>query len=315
MSPESYYGRPILKAPVWSWEVPIYVFTGGLAGVSAGLGFGARLAGNDELARRAWAVGFAAMWASPLLLILDLGRPSRFHHMLRVFKPTSPMSVGSWVLLGCGSATSVAAAHEALAWFPRPVARAAEAVAAALGLPLATYTGVLVANTAVPIWHEARHELPFVFGGSAMASAGAAAVIATPPRGAGPARRLTLAGALVEGTASNVMERRLGELGGPYREGRTRWLWTAAKTLSAVGALVAGLGGRNDRRLAVAGGAAVLAGSMLVRWSVFRAGSRSARLPEHTVKPQRERLAARTDGGASGLNAGDSTGARLRGGA
>ena len=33
-----------------------------------------------------------------MMLVLDLGDPLRFHHMLRVFKPSSPMSLGTWSL-------------------------------------------------------------------------------------------------------------------------------------------------------------------------------------------------------------------------
>jgi hypothetical protein len=289
--PDSYYGRAILKEPVWTWEIPVYFFTGGLAGASAGLGFGATIAGNDELARRAWTAAFAGVAASPMLLVSDLGRPGRFLNMLRVFKPTSPMSMGSWLLTAAGGAVSVAAGHETLGWFPRPLSRAAGAVAAGLGLPLGTYTAALLANTAVPVWHEARHELPFMFGGSAMASAGAAAAIATPVDRAGPARRLTLVGALVEGAASQVMLHRLGETATPYRSGACGRLSTVAKTLTTAGALATFLGGRRDRRLAVAGGAATLAGSLIERWAVFRAGFQAARNPDYTVKPQRERLA------------------------
>ncbi len=75
----------------------------------------------------------------------------------------------------------------------------AELVAALFGPPLATYTGVLIADTAVPVWHEGRQELPWIFGASASASAGAAACVFLDPADAGPARRLAVGGALVEG--------------------------------------------------------------------------------------------------------------------
>jgi len=95
----SYYGRPIVKEPVWKPEIPAYLFTGGVAGASSVLHGIARLTGNHELAKTSLYVGAAADLASPLLLISDLGRPERFLNMLRVFKVTSPMSVGSWVLV------------------------------------------------------------------------------------------------------------------------------------------------------------------------------------------------------------------------
>ena len=102
----SYYGRPVIKEPVWQApDVAGYLFFGGLAGASAGLAWGAELRGNRPLARRAWQISLAAVGVSPALLVSDLGRPARFLNMLRMFKVTSPMSVGSWVLAAGGLAT------------------------------------------------------------------------------------------------------------------------------------------------------------------------------------------------------------------
>ncbi|MDX6668358.1 MAG: hypothetical protein QOK04_1738 [Solirubrobacteraceae bacterium] len=290
--PQSYYGRPVIKRPVWTWEIPAYFFTGGMAGASATLAAGAGALGNRPLARRAWATALAGALASPPLLISDLGRPERFLNMLRVLKPTSPMSVGSWVLSGFGSATGLAAAHALLGRFPR-AGRVAKPVAAALGPALSTYTAVLIADTAVPVWHEAGDELPFVFAGSAMASAGAAACALTPVAYAGPARRLTLAGALVELAAVQAMERRLGELAEPYRRGEAAPFGRAAKALTALGTAAIARAGRRHRAAAALGGAGVLAGAFLQRWAVFRAGFESAREPRYTVGPQRRRVAER----------------------
>lgn len=287
--PRSYYGRPVIKQPVWTWEIPVYFFTGGIAGASSGLAFGAELAGNRRLARSAWLAALAGIGASPALLVSDLGRPCRFLNMLRVFKVSSPMSVGSWTLTASGAAISAAAATHLLG---RP-SRLAGAAAALLGLPLATYTGALLANTSVPVWHEARRELPFMFGGSALASAGALAAIATPARQAGPARRLALIGALLEGIASQVMKRRLGELAEPYGSGACGSMSRLAMALSTAGTAAVAAGGRRDRRITVAGGAAALAGSLLERFAVFRAGFRSAADPKFTVEPQRRRAGAR----------------------
>src|SRR4029077_8295803 len=98
----------------------------------------------------------------PPLLSSDLGRPERFLNMLRVFKVTSPMSVGSWILLASGGATTTAAACEELGIFPK-VKAAAELGSVLTGAPLAVYTATLISDTAVPVWHEARRELPFLF--------------------------------------------------------------------------------------------------------------------------------------------------------
>jgi hypothetical protein len=287
----SYYGRPIIKEPVWTWEVPWYLFAGGLAGASSSLGLGARLSGNDRLARAAFTVAGAGAAVGVPLLASDLGRPERFLYMLRMFKVTSPLSVGSWILAGLSPAAVGAAVSDRLGIFPR-LGRVAEVTAGLLGPALATYTGTLVADTAVPVWHEAGRELPFVFAGSAAASAGAAALLLTPPAAAGPARRLVVSGALLELGAGQAMERRLGELGEPYHQGPAGRLARLAKACTAAGAGLVAAGGRR-RGLAAAGAALVLAGSACERWAVYKAGFQSARDPKYIVGPQRARLAAR----------------------
>jgi hypothetical protein len=166
-------------------------------------------------------------------------------------------------------------------------------VAGLLGPALATYTGTLVADTAVPVWHEAGRELPFVFAGSAAASAGAAAVLSTPAADAGPARRLAVTGALLELGAAQTMERRLGELGEPYHQGPAGRLARLAKACTATGAGLVAVGGRRRRALAGAGAVLVLAGSACERWAVYKAGFQSVRDPKYVVAPQRARLAER----------------------
>ena len=277
--PRSYYGRQVLKAPVWKNEIPIYYFTGGLAGASASLALAARLAGNDRLARNALTVAAVAGTASPVPLVADLGRPERFHHMLRVFRPTSPMNVGSWLLTAMAPATVGAAVADRLGIFPR-LRRTAEVVAGLLGPALATYTAVLVADTAVPVWHEAGRELPMVF-------AGGAAAALTPPAAAGPARRLAVGGALVELAAAELMQRRLGELGEPYRTPPASRFTTLARATGAGGAALLALAGRR-RRAAVAGGALLLASSLCQRLAVHKAGFASARDPRYVVLSQRD---------------------------
>jgi len=127
----SYYGRPVIKEPVWQQEIPRYFFTGGLAGASSVLSLVARLRGNEPLARRSLYVAAAADVVSPVLLISDLGRPERFLNMFRVFKVTSPMSVGSWILGVSGSASNTAAVLELLGRLPRVKALAEQITAKA----------------------------------------------------------------------------------------------------------------------------------------------------------------------------------------
>jgi DMSO reductase anchor subunit len=288
--PRSYYGRPVIKEPVWTPEIPVYFFAGGFAGASAGLAFAARLAGREKLARVATGNAFAGVAVSPALLISDLGVPKRFFNMLRVFKVTSPMSVGSWILSVEGGLLAVTATHEFLGWFPKPLARVAEALAAVVGMPLATYTAALIANTAVPIWHESRSELPFAFaGGSAMAAGGAASLLAGEE--AGPGRRLALIGAITEIVAVEQSKRSLGKLAEPYSTGPASKFEKATKLCAGGGAaLLAYSELRRDRRAGVAGSLLTIAGSMAARWMIFKAGFASAKSPEYTVGPQRERL-------------------------
>jgi hypothetical protein len=292
----SYYGRPVIKEPVWQWEIPCYLFTGGLGGASAVLSTAARIVGNERLARRTIYIGAASDAVSPLLLISDLGRPERFLNMLRVFKVTSPMSVGSWILAVSSSASSLSAFLNSIRRLRR-ISDAARAVAAGSGGPLAVYTGTLLADTAIPVWHEARSELPFLFGSSAAASAGAAAVIAVPPADAGPARRLAAGGAVIENALMLAMTRRLGMVGEPYHQGEAGRYARIAKACTLGGAAVVAGPGRKSRLAAIAGGALVLAGEAALRWSVFKAGFQSARDPKYTILPQRERARQR-DGAA-----------------
>jgi hypothetical protein len=291
VEPRSYHGRPVIKPPVWKPQVPWYFFTGGLTGAASTFALLAEIGGRERLARRASAVAMVAGTASPALLITDLGRPARFLNMLRVLKVTSPMSVGSWVVALSGATNGAATASRVLGVMPR--AGAAARVGAGLsGLPMATYTAVLIANTAVPVWREARRELPFLFAASAGASAGAAVAIAAPAGEAGPARRLAVMGALASQLASARMERRLGPLAAPYRRGAAgRYARLARVSMAAGAGLIAGA--RGSRAAVVAGGLAVLAGSAAERWSVFKAGVDSARDPAFTVGPQRARLEAR----------------------
>ena len=178
--------------------------------------------------------------------------------MLRMFKVTSPMSVGTWIVTFSGLASGLATSLEIIGRLPR-AKLVAEAAAGALGPFLSTYTAALLADTAVPAWHEARRELPFVFAGSSAASAGAACALIAPPRAARPARRLAIAGAALELAAAAVMERRLGFLAEPYKRGRAGALATAAKALTAAGALTMLVRGRH-RGGAIGAGALLLGG-------------------------------------------------------
>ncbi|SET92555.1 NrfD/PsrC family molybdoenzyme membrane anchor subunit [Geodermatophilus poikilotrophus] len=291
----SYYGRPIIKPPVWKTpDVPLYLFLGGAAGSSSIMAALTDLTDRPALTRNARYVSGGAAIASVVFLIHDLGRPERFLHMLRVVKPTSPLSIGSYILAPFSAAAGATAAVELLGWFPR-LKRFGGVVAALFGGPLATYTGVLFANTAVPSWHAAHKELPFVFGASGMAAGGGITMALSPIEEAGPSRKMAVAGAAIELAAMHRVETEFGIVSKPYHVGKAGRLLRAAKSCTAAGAALTVVAGRR-RAGAVAAGALLAAGSLLTRFGVFEAGMASARDPKYTVVPQRERLAAREAG-------------------
>ncbi|MDB1090045.1 polysulfide reductase NrfD [Streptomyces sp. ACA25] len=289
----SYYGRPVLKRPTWKVpDVPGYLFLGGMAGASATMAAVADRTGRPELARTGRWVAAAGSSASVLALIHDLGRPARFLYMLRVVKPTSPLSVGTWILAPFSTLTAAALAAQVTGRFPG-AGRWAGAGAAVLGPLMCTYTAVLLADTAVPSWHEAHPELPFVFAGSALASGAGAALLAAPAAVHGPPARMAVIGAGLELAALHRIEHRLGLLAEPYRRGRPRLLLRASRLLNAAGAGLTLLG-RRSRTASALAGSAFLAAGLCTRFGVFEAGVASAEDPKYTVLPQRSRQAAGT---------------------
>ena len=299
----SYYGRPVVKASPWENDIPAYFFLGGLAAGSSLLAAGADLRDLPKLRRSARIAALAAGAAGSAALIHDLGRPARFLNMLRTAKPTSPMSLGTWVLAVFGPAASLAGAAEIAAMLPVRVpiasrlleigARPAGLFAAAFAPALASYTGVLLSDTATPAWHSARRELPFVFVASAAASAGGLAMITTSVDQAAPARRVAAGGAVVALAMEQRMERSMGLSAEALHSGTAKRFMEASRALTAVGAIgTVAFAGRSRAGAALTGGAMVL-GSLCTRFAVFEAGQASARDPRYTVSPQRERLVER----------------------
>jgi hypothetical protein len=289
---ESYYGRQIIKTPTWKTpDVPLYLFLGGLAGSSAVLAEGAALTGNASLERVTRLAAATGAGIGSVFLIHDLGRPMRFLNMLRVFKVTSPLSVGSFILAPFASLASAAAGSHVTGFLPR-LGRLAGVGAAAFGPPLVTYTAALFSNTAVPAWHEAHRELPFVFAGSGAGAAGGLAMLLVPVPDSGPARNMALVGAAVETVAVERMKKRLGMLAEPYEQGPSGRLMTTASRLTAA-AVALTLLGRRSRPVSALAGLTLMAASATTRFGVFEAGLASARDPKYTVVPQKERLAKR----------------------
>jgi hypothetical protein len=298
----SYYGKPVIKEPAWEApDVPAYLFLGGLAGASSVLAASSQLSGHRELARVAKVGALGAISLSAVALVHDLGRPSRFVNMLRVFKPSSPMSVGSWLLAGYGPVAGAAAVSEVTGIWPA-AGTAATRGAALLGPAIATYTAALICDTAVPSWHAGYREMPYVFAGSAASAAGGLGLLATRPAEARPARHLAVFGAAVELVAKSLLIRRLAATPGlessrglaePYEEGRTGAVLRVAEALTAAG-LAGAVLGRRRRAVSALAGASLLAASALTRFGIFEAGMASARDPKYTIVPQRSLLGSRT---------------------
>ena len=167
-----YYGRPLLKPAIWTWEVPAYLFIGGAAGICAVICLVAALSANPGLARDARHLAATGAALSPLLLISDLGRPARFLNMLRVFKPQSPMSVGAWIVaVFCTAEFGSVAGHLLGTFTGTTIGRMCDAVAALAGLLLATYPGVLMGATVIPVWNRFARVLPWHFAASSLGAA------------------------------------------------------------------------------------------------------------------------------------------------
>src|SRR3954454_12411846 len=261
----TYYDVPLLKAPVWTWEVPLYFFVGGAAGGAAIIGSLAQWTGtHGTLARDARWVAAAGAPLSAMLLTADLGRPTRFLNMLRVFKPQSAMSVGSWTLVAFSGATTTA-----LVPFAAGVAAPASAL---LGCGMLTYTGVLIGATAIPVWHEHVRILPIHFAASGMASA--VALLTLMGHDEPALNRIAIGAAAVETGIGAAIELNGSDASEPLRRGASGWVIRTGGVLSGpVPIICRAAGGSRWRRAA---SVAALAGSLLTRIGWILAGRTSA---------------------------------------
>ena len=277
---DSYHDLPLLKRPVWTWEIPAYFFVGGAAGATAVVGLAARISGADErLIRDArWIAAIGANLSAPLL-ISDLGRPERFLYMLRVFKPQSPMSVGAWLLAAFGA---TATATLILRGTAREVSAAASALS---GVGMATYTGVLIGATSIPAWAKHAGNLPIHFAASALGSA--VSLLELRGHRQKALNSLGIAAAVME--LLTPRERATGDAG------------KIAATLAGTVPLLLRFAGRRN-----AAAISTLAGSFLTRLAWINAGKRSADDPRAALdsggdaaragKPVRQRLPRREAG-------------------
>jgi formate-dependent nitrite reductase membrane component NrfD len=249
----SYHGLPLLKPPVWTWEIPTYFFVGGAAGAAAVIGFAARVGGgNERLVRDARFIAAAGGALSGVLLVADLGRPERFLNMLRVFKPQSAMSVGAWIVAAFG-ATSAAAML-----LPRRAGDAAAFGSAVTGLGMATYTGVLLGATSIPVWSQHVAMLPAHFGASAVGAATSALELRG--RRDRALNRLAIAAAAFETVMAPRIDTNM----------------RVAAALSGPVPLVLRLLAARSRKMRQAAAVSTLVGSLLTRIAWVEAGKASA---------------------------------------
>ena len=289
---ESYYGLPVLKAPLWTWEVPLYFFIGGIAGVSAVVAFAAQMFGETAaLVRAALWVAIIGAAICPVLLISDLGRPARFLAMLRVAKIQSPMSVGVWTLVAFSGCVFVALVGNELILrgYAGPltigIRWAGEFTGALTGLILAAYTGVLIGATANPVWSHNRRALPPHFLASAVG--GAAGVLELAGFFIPATQLLGLVAAVAETLLGVHFELSRLPVNAPLHRGKSAWGFRIAGTLAGPGALALRLvsDSATGRRAAAI---CFLAGSLLSRYAWVWAGIASAKDPEALFQIQRK---------------------------
>jgi hypothetical protein len=290
---ESYYGLPVLKAPTWTWEVPLYFFFGGIAGVSACIAFFAHLFHSDPaLVRMCLWIGLIGAGICPILLIMDLGRPSRFLNMLRVFKLRSAMSMGAWILVafsGCAffSVLSFELLLRGIApSLFTPVLWLAEGSGAVMGLLLASYTGVLIGVTAIPVWSENRKLLPAHFLTSGL---GCSAGILELAGFLIPATQLIgFAAAGIETAVGGIIELQRNSVNEPLHHGRSGWTMRIGGALEGPVALFIRIYWGSLPMGREAAAICFLLGALLSRYAWIWAGHASAQNPETLFQLQRK---------------------------
>jgi formate-dependent nitrite reductase membrane component NrfD len=279
-----YYGRPIVKPPEWTALIPTYFWAGGLAGACAALGLVARLRKKHRLARTMVLAAAAGSALSGFCLIADLKNPRRFANMLRVFKPTSPMSVGVYVFTAFGGSCVTAAASE-VTGIATPLGRVFETIAGLIGPVMSVYTSVLISDTAMPAWLYGRKSLPLLFAATSASTAGAVGVTFAPSEESGAARRLALMGAIAVRFALKQLHRELGSVQKEaYETGVAGLLARAAGALNIAGTIVTARS--KNGKGSVVGGTLLLAGGLAERFAVYHAGKQSAEDPKYVIAAQ-----------------------------
>jgi hypothetical protein len=272
---------PLMKPPVWTWEIPLYFWFGGIAAGSSFVALACDLAGDHRSAATARKVALAALLPSPPLLIMDLGRPARFANMLRLVKPRSPMNMGAWALTMFGGLVSTAVAADELKL--RPAARALGGATAVVGGYLGSYTGVLLGVTAVPLWARSRLFLGPIFVSTATATGASACRLTLVAAGLPHGHRTRTALGTVETGAmatelvlSTINERRVGPLGDALKRGHAGNLYRAAKWGVRTGLALRLLRGHGGVAVHHVASVLYLASGLAFRYAWVEAGKTSA---------------------------------------
>lgn len=288
-SPQTgYYGIHMLKEPQWTAEVPLYFFVGGASGASAVIGTIAEWTGlDDKIARDArWVAAIGAAVSSGLL-IHDLGRPSRFLNMLRMFKPQSPMSMGAWALAGFGTFSGANLFAQLLQDYFGPgitvamLKHSTQALTALFALPFHNYTGVLIGATAIPVWNHNIRSLPIHFGTSGLA-AGASILELIGNEDSTALNLIGIGASAMETYEGYHLEfKRDPRVNEPLKHGVSGWITRAGGVLSGpvplALRLAALIGGRRKTRLRRLATWSAIAGSICTRYGWVQAGHASAR--------------------------------------
>lgn len=296
----SYYGVPILKKPKWRWEIALYFFLEGVSASSFLLASLAQFAGGERyrsLARAGYYTSLAALLPCPPLLIADLGRPSRFHHMLRVFKPTSPMNLGAWALTGYGLHSGMLATRQLMGDGPlavEPLKSASKLIPSRVlgvtGLPFAvtmlSYPGVLLSSTSTPVWSRTR-VLGALFACSSISTGAAALSLMLAAGRGGNERALSVlekietAAAICEGAALAAYVQTSGGAARPLTEGRySNHFWLGAVGAGLVLPMILRVASPKTvprkRASTIVRSLLSLAGGLALKWAVTHAGRESA---------------------------------------
>jgi formate-dependent nitrite reductase membrane component NrfD len=279
-APDTMQG-PVMNPAVWTWEVPLYFWFGGIAAGSSFVALACDLSGDHRSARIARRVSLAALIPSPPLLILDLGRPERFYNMLRIFKPRSPMSMGAWCLSVFGGLGAAGVGADLIG--RQREARAIGGANAIVGGYLGSYTGVLLASTAVPLWARSRMFLGPIFVTTAVATGAAATRLTLVAAGLPDGHRTRHALGRVETAAiavelgmSSWNERRLGQIGDALEQGRAGKLFKFAKWSVCGGLALRAARPRLGSNVHHLASVMYLAGGLAFRYAWVAAGHNSA---------------------------------------